>query len=472
MLQTPASAATLAPASAASAAWWAEARATLTLGWPIILTNVSMASIGATDVLMVGWLGPQELAASSLGFNLAMLLTIFGMGLVNAGSPMMASEMGRRPHSVRDIRRTFRQTLWLVAMLTIPLAALLWNTGTALLWLGQDARLAALAQDYIRAYLWSIPIFLVTMSLRNFLSVLERPRWSLVIGIIGVVGNIGFNYVLIFGKLGVPAFGIVGAGLGSVLTNLLMLALMIWVVSRDRQFRRYHLFGRWWRADWPRFRALTQLGLPIGTSMALEAGVFIAAVMLMGWISVEAVAAHAVALQIASLTFMVPMGLAQAATVRVGIGHGRQDADHIRRAGWVSFVLGTGFMAAMASLLWLFPEGLTGLFLDRTDPANAQVAALAVSFLLVAAFFQIFDGAQVVGQGMLRGLHDTFVPMLFALLGYWIIGIGVGAWLAFDRGWGGVGIWTGLATGLGIVAVLMLSRWLMRTRLGLVPAAA
>jgi MATE family multidrug resistance protein len=452
--------------------WRAEARATLALGWPIILTNVSMASIGATDVLMVGWLGPKELAASSLGFNLAMLLTIFGMGLVNAGSPMMASEIGRRKSSVRDIRRTFRQTLWLVAMVTLPLVALLWNTGAVLRLLGQDPELAALAQDYIRAYLWSIPLFLVTMSLRNFLSALERPMWSLIIGVIGVVGNVGFNYVLIFGKLGVPAFGIVGAGLGSVLTNALMLGLMIAVVSRDRQFRRYHLFGRWWRADWLRFRALTRLGLPIGVSLALEGGVFIAAVMLMGWISTTAVAAHAVALQIASLTFMVPMGLAQAATVRVGIGHGRQDAGHIRRAGWVSFVLGTGFMTLMATILWLFPGPLAGLFIDRSVPANAEVVALAVQFLIVAAFFQIFDGAQVVGQGMLRGLHDTFVPMLFALLGYWVIGIGVGAWLALEADWGGVGIWTGLATGLGIVAVLMLSRWLMRARLGLVPRGA
>jgi multidrug resistance protein, MATE family len=463
------------PASAdpghAARLWRAEVRATLALGWPIILTNVSMASIGATDVLMVGWLGPAELAASSLGFNLAMLLTIFGMGLVNAGSPMMASEIGRRANSVRDIRRTFRQTLWLVAMVSVPLIGLLWNTGAVLRLLGQDAQLAALAQDYIRAYLWSIPLFLITMSLRNFLSVLERPMWSLVIGVIGVVGNIGFNYVLIFGKLGLPAFGIVGAGLGSVLTNLLMLGLMIAVLSRDRQFRRYHLFGRWWRADWPRFRTLTTLGMPIGFSLAAEGGVFIAAVMLMGLISVQAVAAHAVALQIASLTFMVPMGLAQAATVRVGIGHGRDDAGQIRRAGWVSFMLGTGFMTVMATMLWLFPGTLAGLFIDQNLPANAQVVALAVQFLMVAAFFQIFDGAQVVGQGMLRGLHDTFVPMLFALFGYWAIGIGVGAWLAFRAGWGGVGIWTGLATGLGIVAVLMLIRWMMRDRLGLVPSA-
>lgn len=450
----------------------AEFRATLALAWPLVLTNLTMALIGATDVLMVGWLGPTELAAVSLGFNLAMLLAIFGMGLVTGASPLMASEIGRWRHSVRDIRRTFRQTLWLVAMVSVPMLILLWHTGAILLLLGQDATLAAIAQNYIRAYMWSIPLFLTTLAFRNFLAALERPLWSLIVGVVGVLGNILFNYALIFGKFGLPALGVVGAGVGSVLTNAVMVVLMVVVVYRDRRFRRYHLLGRWWRSDWPRFALMTRIGTPIAISHAFEAGVFSAAVMLMGWISTAAVAAHAVALQLATLTFMVPMGLAQAATVRVGIGFGRRDPVHIRRAGWTSFVMGTGFMAAMALILLTMPGLLTGLFIDRSNPANAEVAQLAVSFLTVAALFQIADGAQVVGAGMLRGLHDTFVPMLFALLGYWVIGIGVGAWLAFARGWGGVGIWTGLATGLGIVAVLMLSRWLMRDRLGLLPATA
>lgn len=450
----------------------AEFRATLALAWPLVLTNLTMSLIGATDVLMVGRLGPTELAASSLGFNLAMLLGIFGMGLVMGASPLMASEIGRRANSVRDIRRTFRQTLWLVAVIAVPMLAILWNTGAILDLLGQDRMLAALAQDYVRAYMWSIPLFLATLAFRNFLAALERPMWSLIVGVVGVLGNILFNYALIFGKFGVPALGIVGAGVGSVLTNMVMLLLMVGVVYRDRQFRRYHLLGRWWRSDWPRFAQMTRIGTPIAISHAFEAGVFSAAVMLMGWISTAAVAAHAVALQLASLTFMVPMGLAQAATVRVGIGYGRADAEHIRRAGWTSFVMGTGFMAAMALIMLAIPGTLAGLFIDRTNPANAEVAELAVSFLIIAALFQVADGAQVVAQGMLRGLHDTFVPMLFALFGYWVIGIGVGAWLAFERDWGGVGIWTGLATGLSIVAVLMLTRWMQRERLGLVGVAA
>jgi MATE family multidrug resistance protein len=176
-----------------------------------------------------------------------------------------------------------------------------------------------------------------------------------------------------------------------------------------------------------------------------------------------------VALQIAVLTFMVPLGLGQAVTVRVGRALGRNDSAAIRRAGWTAWVLGVGFMAVMALFIWLFPRPLIMLFLEP-EAANQRVIALAVSFLTVAAAFQIVDGAQVVAAGMLRGLHDTRVPMLFALVGYWVVGIGVGVWLAFWQGWKGVGIWTGLAAGLAFVAALMIARWRMRQRLGLAPA--
>jgi MATE family multidrug resistance protein len=203
--------------------------------------------------------------------------------------------------------------------------------------------------------------------------------------------------------------------------------------------------------------------------LGFEASVFAAAVILMGYISTAAVAAHAVAIQIASMTFMVPMGIAQAATVRVGIGNGRGDRAAIGRSGWAAFILGVGFMAAMAAVIWIFPLQLASIFIDPALAGNDAVLKLAASFLAIAAIFQIVDGAQVVGAGMLRGLHDTKWPMLFAAFGYWVIGIGVGAGLAFWGGWGGVGIWTGLATGLAFVAVMILIRWIRRDAMGLMP---
>lgn len=449
--------------------WRHELHATLSLAWPLILSNLTMALIGATDVLMLGWLGARELAAATLGFNLAVSGAIFCMGLITASAPMMATEIGRMPHSVRDVRRTFRQAMWAAAAVVLPLWIILWNTENILLTFGQQPDLAEIAGTYISAYMWSILPFLFFIILRNFISALEQTVWALIISVIGVLSNAVFNYALIFGKFGVPEFGVVGAGIGSVLTNVLMFAGMALVVMWHKRFRRYHLFGRFWRSDWPRFRALWKLGLPIAITMGLEGSVFGVAALLMGLISAESVAAHAIALQLAGLTFMVPMGIAQAATVRVGIQYGRKNRAGIKRAGWVSFILGTSFMATMALVFILAPDLLISMFIDAGAPGNAEVAALAVSFLAIAAIFQIVDGAQVVGAGMLRGLHDTTMPMLFALMGYWFIGIGLGASLAFWQGWEGVGIWAGLAGGLSVVAVLMLARWMMRAKLGLLP---
>ena len=215
---------------------------------------------------------------------------------------------------------------------------------------------------------------------------------------------------------------------------------------------------------------MTRLGWPIGLTMALEMGVFALAAYFMGWIGAPAVAAHAIALQLAALTFMIPLGLGQAATVRVGLALGRRDESGMARAGWTAWVIGVSFMGAMALVMWIIPRELVTLFL-KDVPANAFVIALAISFLKVAAAFQLVDGAQVIGAGMLRGLHDTRWPLIFALIGYWGIGLGIGAWLAFAADWKGVGIWVGLASGLAAVAVLMLARWVLRDRLGLIRPA-
>jgi len=448
--------------------WREELRATVALAWPLILSNLTMALISATDVLLMGWLGPHPLAASALGINLIFVFTLLGIGVVAASSPMMATALGRRSSAVRDVRRSFRQACWVAICISLAIWAVLWDAEDIISLLGQQPALARDAELFLHGYMWSILPFLLFQAMRNFLSALERPRWIFIVSALGIVLNAIVSWALIFGRLGMPALGIFGGGLGSsIVWSFLTVALGI-VLATDRKFRRFNLFGRFWRADWPRFRHIWRLGLPIGLTMAYEGAVFGAAAYLMGLIDADSLAAHAVALQIAALSFMVPLGLGQAATVRVGRALGRNDREGIARAGWTAWGLGVGFMAAMAVILWIIPRELMTLFLDDV-PANARVIELGVSFLAVAAAFQIVDGAQVVGAGMLRGLHDTQRPMLFALFGYWVAGLGVGVWLAFARGWQGVGIWTGLATGLGVVAALMIARWMMRVRLGLGP---
>lgn len=452
------------------AAWAAEARATSALAGPLILTNLAQAAIHTTDIVLLGWLGARELAAGFLGSNLYIALFIFGMGLVTAASPIMAQQLGRRRHSLREVRRTVRQAMWAAATLSVPVWFLLWRAESILILLGQDPALSAAAADFTRALMWGFLPALWYLVLRSYVAALERPLWALLIGLAGVLFNALINYGLIFGAFGLPRLGLFGAGLGSSLTQLFMFIGMALVVTRQRRFRRYRLFGRFWRPDWQRYREIWRIGTPIAVTLALEVTVFNAAVFLMGLIGADALAAHAIAIQVASLTFMVPLGLSQAATVRVGLAFGRRDPDAIARAGWTAFAIGTGFMSCAALLLVIAPSAIVHLFIDDS-PANAGVARLAIAFLGVAALFQIFDGAQSVGAGMLRGLQDTTVPMLYAGFGYWLVGIGVGAWLGFRSGWGGVGIWIGLACGLAVVSVLMLARWMRRERLGLVGAS-
>lgn len=457
--------ATRAPAHIAS--WGGEIRAMIALAWPMVLTNLAQTAMTATDVMMMGRLGPIALGAGALGSNLYFAPLIFGLGMILATSPMMARELGRNRHSVRDIRRTARQGLWVSVAVAVPIWLILWQAETILLAMGQEPELAAEAGRYMRWLQWAVLPFYWYIVLRSFISALERPGWALAVAFVAVGFNVLANWCLMFGNLGFPAMGIAGSGLATTLSSLLMFAGMATVTLVEPRFRRYRLFGRFWRADWPRFRGLVRLGLPIGGILAFEASIFNAAALLMGLIDAVSLAAHAIAIQIASLSFMVPMGIAQAATVRVGRAFGAGDERGITRAGWSAFGLGVGFMAVMAVLMLAVPELLISAFIDVSAPENRAVATLAVSFLAFAALFQIFDGAQAVGGGMLRGLHDTTVPMIYAAIGYWGIGLPLGVLLAFHHGLDGAGIWIGLSGGLAVVAALLMTRWLRRDRLRL-----
>jgi MATE family multidrug resistance protein len=446
--------------------WREELRATLALAWPLILANLTQQVIQATDVLLMGRLGATQLAAATLALNLTFTVNLLMLGLLIASSPMMATAIGQRFNAVRDVRRTFRAGLWLIAAMLPPYWLLLWHIGAFMRGFGISDELASQGETFLRAYMWCTAPWLLFQLLRNFVSALERPRVVLWLSLFGIGLNALLSWSLIFGHFGLPALGLVGGGLGSTLTWLIICGGLVAVALRDRQFRRFHLFGHWWRFDAQRTLAMVRLGWPIGLTMALEMGVFALAAYFMGWIGAPAVAAHAVALQLAALTFMVPLGLGQAATVRVGLALGRGDNSGVTRAGWTAWVMGVGFMGLMALIMWGMPRSLVTLFLTDV-PANGVVIGLAVSFVRVAAAFQLVDGAQVIGAGMLRGLHDTRWPLLFALVGYWVVGLGIGAWLAFARDWQGVGIWVGLASGLAAVAALMLGRWVLRDRLGL-----
>jgi multidrug resistance protein, MATE family len=453
--------------SSARGSWAGELRATAALSGPLIVTGIAQMAINASSTMMVGRLGAENLAAAALANGIYSSFLLFSMGLVSAVAPMMANERGRDPHGIREPRRTVRQGFWLGLAVALPIWLILWRTKPLLILLGQDPASARLAAYYMHHLQWGLLPQLFYMVLRSFLAVLGRPLWTLLAAAGAILVNLGLGSCLIFGHLGAPALGLAGAGIASACAGSTLFLGLVLVVTLDRRFRRYRLFGRVWRADWPRFGELARLGVPIAVTLAFETTIFSAAVIMMGLIGPSAVAAHAIAMQIGGLGYMVPSGIAQAATVRVGLARGAGDTEWIRRAGWTAYGLALGASALVALFVALSPRLLAGLFIDPENPANAAVVTLAMSYLGFAALFLMTDSLQVVAAGMLRGLYDARVPMLIAGFGYWIIGLPLGALLAFRFGFAGVGIWTGIVSGLGAVGIVMTGRWVLRERFGL-----
>lgn len=458
----PNAAALAAGAPTAAALWRREIVATLRLAAPLVFTQLAMIGINTTDIVMMGWLGPRELAAGALGMNVYIPLFLFGMGIATVVAPMTAQALGGG--DFRGVRRTVRQGFWLTLLFGAIFTAIVWYGRHLLLATGQDPAIALLAQDYLQAVAWALLPSLWFVVLRSFVTAHSRPRSVLVITLLAVAVNAFGNYGLMFGNFGLPRWELTGAGVTSTVVSWLMLFALLGYVQWDRRFRRYRILGRFWRPDWARFVELFRLGVPIGLTIVAEAGLFSAAAFLMGIISTQALAAHAIALQCSAVAFMVPLGIGQAAVVRVGLAAGARDRDGVRRAGWSALLAGSLFMACSALVFWFAGHFLVGLFLDTAVPENAPVVELAVAFLAIAAVFQLVDGGQVIGVHSLRGLKDTNVPMWLAIAGYWAIGFAASVVLAFPLGLGGRGVWIGLAVGLAIVAFAVNWRFHRRER--------
>ncbi len=462
---------TLAPLTgSAPATARAELRALLTLAGPLVGANLLQMAVAAVDVIFVARLGTVELAAATLGvfmFNLLMYSTI---GLTTAASPLIAAELGRRKHAVREVRRSFRMALWVGAAAAIVVMIILWNGERLLLLADQDPAVARRSGHFLHIILLGTFPAVAAGVMRTSAAALGRPGWAFGVTGMALAFSIVANWCLVFGNAGFPRLGLEGSALASVL-SLSLMAIAYWLILHfDRRLRRYRLFGRWWRSEWSRFREIVRLGLPISLTWMAEGALFGGASLLMGVLGVKEVAAHAVALNIASLTFQVPLGIAQAATIRVGMGYGARNSEWIRRAGRIALAVGTGSMAISALTMWVAPRLLVSAYLDLGNPLNAPVVHLAVSYLAVAAVFQLVDGIQVVAAANLRGLQDTRVPMLVALFGYWVVGFGTAIVLGFRTPLAGVGIWMGLAAGLLVVSILLMWRWSARDRLGLTAA--
>ncbi len=453
------------PALDRTGPWRAESRALVALAVPLIMTGMAAIAITTTDVVMMGWLGPEALAAGSLGGHFYSSAFFFGMGLVTAVAPLVAQALGGRRY--RLVRRSVRQGLWAGAVLAVPLCFAIWHTEAILTLLGQNPQTAADAGSYLRAHVWGFLPALGFIVLAEFLSAHSRPRAVMVVAVCAVGVNAVLNYGLMFGNFGLPRLELVGAGVSSAIVDSLMFLSLLAFVYIDRRFRRYRILGRIWRADWPLFREVFRIGLPIAFTVLAETGLFLASSLLIGLLGTEQLAGHAIAIQLVALAFMVPYGVGQAATVRVGLAFGAGDGRGVALAGWAALSWGCGFAVLPACLFWFAAPELVDLFLDLEQARNDQVAAYAAAYLTVAVLFQFADAAQVVAMGSLRGLKDTRIPLGIAVLGYWVFGISVAVLLGFTLALGGSGIWLGLAIGLTTTAALLIWRFSVLTaRLG------
>jgi MATE family multidrug resistance protein len=454
------------PQGAASRGWLRrELGATLALSWPLVLANLAVNAMPAINAMMLGWLSPRALAAGSLGFYLLQPPFVLGVGVVAALSPIAAAKIGAGADP-GGIRRATHQALLSALMIAVVTWIALWPTKSILVALGEPPDLAQDAEIYMRGLQWGLAPTLLFFAGRSIFSAFGRPRPTLIAAVIATGFNVAANYALIFGKFGMPALGIVGSGLATTLSQTLMFALLIAASLIDPRMRRLRLFALPWLPARRELAALWRLGLPIGLTIMAEVGVFSAATLVIGLIGRAELEGHVIALQIASLAFMVPLGLGQAATVRVGHAFGARDPSAIARAGWSAFGVTVVFAVLSATIMIAAPRLLIAPFIDVNAPANAATIAVAVSLLRVAAIFQIFDASQATLANMLRGLHDSRWPLMIALLGYWAIGAPIGVALGFATPLGAVGVWIGLASGLAVVAVLLMARWLAKTRRG------
>ncbi|MDP2148415.1 MAG: MATE family efflux transporter [Hoeflea sp.] len=440
--------------------WGAHVRATLVLGLPLVGTQIAQIAIATTDVIMLGWYGTEELAATVLGSQAFFIVYIFGVGFASAILPLAAQAEGRKDPT--HVRRSVRMGMWILLLYAAVVMPFLWYLEPMLIALGQKPELAALASDYIRIAQWGMFPALAMMALRSFFAARSRAGIVLWSALIGTLVNGVLNYALIFGHFGAPEMGVQGAAVASVISSTVIFLIMAaWAVLHPLHLE-YRLFQRFWRPEWPAFFEVFRLGVPIGFTILAEVGLFMAASLMMGWLGTVELAAHGIAIQLASISFMIPLGLSHAATVRVGQAYGRGDMQDLARAAHTVMGLSVVISFAAASLFWLAPEALVGLFVDKANVDAAELIAVAVPLLLVAAAFQIFDAIQAIGSGLLRGIKDTRIPMFIAVISYWPVGLSAAYGLGFGLGYGGPGIWAGLALGLGVAAVLLNLRFANR----------
>lgn len=433
-------------------------RATLFLGLPLIGSHVAQFALHVVDTIMLGWYGVLPLAAGVLSASSFFVVFVLGSGFAKAVMPMVAS--ARAQGDERQVRRVTRMALWLsiaFGMVTYPL---FWWADHVLLFLGQQPEVAALGRDFLHIAGFGMVPALLVMVLKSYMAALGRTQVVLWVTLIAVPVNVAMGWAFIFGNWGAPELGVQGAALSTLVVQLLSLAILLAYAAWLPDLRRYQLFIRFWRPDWQALRAVFRLGWPMGFTGLAEVGMFQASALMMGWMGTLQLAAHGIAMEITAMSFMVHVGLSNAVTVRTGYFHGTNNWVELRRAALAGITLSLAFALLTVAVYLGFGTQLISIFIDPAEPMRPDIIRIGVVLLACAALFQFADASQAIALGMLGGVQDTRVPMVYASISYWGIGIPASYLMAFPMGLGPVGLWLGLSLGLACAAIsLMLRFW-------------
>jgi MATE family multidrug resistance protein len=408
--------------------------------------------VGVADSMMVGRLGAVPLAAASLANSIFFVVLMFGIGISMAMTPLVAMADGK--NKGKRIARLFNHGFTINMVGGIILFFLILMTSPFLKHLNQPEEVVILAIPYLAIITFSLLPFMFFQTFKQFAEGLSQTKQAMYITIFCNAINVFLNWVMIYGNLGFPALGLNGAGWATLISRIMMGLMMAYYVWNSKRYSTYNLSLGFKKLSFPMFSKLIRIGVPTGFQFIFEVGAFSAAAIMMGWIGVTALAAHQIAINLASISYMMASGLSTAAMVRVGNQLGRKDIKTLREAGFTAFVMVAIFMSVSAVIFILFREFLPSLYID-----DVSVIQMSATLLVIAGFFQLSDGIQVVGLGALRGMSDVRVPTIVTLIAYWVIGLPLGYILAFSFGMQEIGIWVGLLVGLTVTGIMLLYRF-------------
>lgn len=429
-----------------------QSRITFLLAYPVMLSQLGQILVGVSDSVMVGQLGTAPLAGVSLGNSIFILFLTFGIGISYGITPLVAKADGERNN--KKIIEVLKHGFLVNGITGLILFLLLFLTSYIFPYLNQPEDVILLAKPYFLVISFSIIPFMVFQVFRQFAEGLSLTKQAMIITISGNILNVFFNYILIFGKFGFPAYGLVGAGIATLISRIYMAFAMIFFVAYAKIFKPYWKEFRKKGLDKGLIRNILSIGLPSGLQFIFEVGAFSLAAIMIGWLGASSLAAHQIAINLAAITYMMASGLATATTIRVGNQLGRKDYRAMRMVGFTGFYMSAIFMGFNALILIIGRHFFPTLYINEPE-----VIEIASSLLFIAAVFQLSDGIQVVGLGALRGMADVKIPTLITLVAYWILALPVGYVLGFSLNMGASGIWIGLLTGLTIAAVLLYIRF-------------